>query len=273
MAIETTALFMMDLDLFLDTRLVTLGIINPSIPLSVLEDDECLAAYSSRPNDQFLNFGLKKGEFDFAYARRNVDTLKLSKLTRFCFEVNTIAREVISLQVANPNINGGIEFQINMHPYTDLDNEVRDAIIDAISCRLPATIKVTHCCYAPEELTSRFLASNNYMGLYLYNFTEWLEANYHEGIPEEEVVLNPSLTVAAPLRFENLEKLQELAEFENPQGEKCDPIQGISTLLAGHFGLHAMDTMLVSIITPKELAELELKAYAASEQSPEHNRP
>lgn len=259
------------LDMFLDTRLPTLGLLDPTLPSAILSDQSKLASYSERPNDNFENFGIAKGRFKSLFNERTADTLVISKPTRFLYDLPRISKQILAQRITNPLTAGDIYYYVNMWPYTDLTADEVDKILGAIYTQVPNIIYLEAICMSPEQMNSRYIRDAEITSLFIYDLVEWLNACFHTGIPVEHIVENPAVTIFAPISIDNFDSLKEMAEFTNPAGVKNDPINGIQVACSPFFSLEVVNSMMTSIITPAELAilkEEEFKNNVETNQSP-----
>lgn len=259
-----------DLDMLLDTRIVTLGKYLPDVAANIIKGGTNLVKYSDRLDDNFTYFGLEPGVFSSLYNARTTDDLQYARPTRFLFELRNIATQVINHQLNSPHSpDDDITFYINYYPYTDLTEAELEYITGAVLCRLPAIIKVETVCLKPSDLNSIHIRDSGITAMYIYDFNGWLKANYSTDVDPKTIVANPAVTVNAPLWIANIEKLKELADFENPRGEKHDPIQGIAMMFVEFFAFEPMSSIAVSLMTPEEFVILE----EALRQNADDNKP
>lgn len=251
-------ILLFSLDLLLDTRLPTLGLIDPVIANSIIVDKEKRKLYSERINDQFIDLGVMSGIFDHYYKKRNANILPKSRPTRFLFELANIGYQLIKRGVIEPHNVEEIEFHINFYPYVDLTEEERDTITAAIKARVQDTIKVKWVIYAPDQLTPEMIRSAKYTGVFMYDFAEWVNHHFGENVLPTSITPIPSVSVYAPMHFTDLAKLKEAMEFKNANGEQCNPILGFRAMFSPYFHFEGIDTSGLSIITEEDFIELEI---------------
>lgn len=247
-----------DLDLLLDTRIATLGSIDPAIATAIVSDPDKSELYRKRINNQFLEFGLKKGQFDMAFKKRNVDILMQSRPTRFLFELRDIGYELIKKATMEPHNVEDIVFHINFYPYHDLTDDERDTIIAAIKCRVQDSISLVGVYYPPSQLSPIVIRSEGYSGIFFQDYTTWINCHYGKDKLEQDIIPIPSVTINTPLLFNDVDQLQMAIDFRNPRGEQCNPLLGLRAMFAPYFFLDALDLSGLSIIQPNDFVEREI---------------
>ncbi len=246
------------LDLMLDTRLATLSSIDSAVAASIMSDPNKNKLYRTRINDQFTNLGLKKDQFAEAYHKRNVDTLKFSRATRFLFELSNIGQQLIKKSLMEPHNVEDIEFHINFYPYHQLSIEAREAIIGAIKSRVQDIILIKGVYIPEKKITSSYIHSSGITGLFFYDFSEWVNAQYGPHVPSTELMQMPSVSVYTTVSFNDVDGLKQAIEFKNDDGQSCDPIMGLHGMFAPYFFLESLDMDAVSIIPADELVDKEI---------------
>lgn len=243
-----------DLDLLMDTRIATLSRIDPKLAERAISTDE--KQYRERKSNQMEWLGLAPNQFLEAYAKRDIDTLKISRPSYYLFELPTIANQLIELSIKEPHRVEEIAFHINTYPYI-LDDHQQDLIVTAIRTRLPACIKVKTVYYSPAQLSPSWLKDSAYTGLFMYDGIGWMNVHYGVMVPADKIVQMPSITIHTHTYFENTQMLEEAINYENPQGEKCDPLVGLKVMLAPYFQLEFIVPIYTNIIDLKTYAQRE----------------
>lgn len=247
------------LDLLLDTRLATLVNITPNVPNDIMLNKEMFTKYTNRPNDNFIEFGLKAGHFREIYEQRDANTLVGARPTRFLFELNRIIADLIELQIREPHNCEAIELDINFYPYNDLtDEETRD-IISAICARLQLVAKVNSVYIADAALSPLVIKSEKYTGVFHYDVMDWCKHHFHESIPEQQLVPIPSVTMYSGLFFNDLVKLKEAMDYQNGNGATCNIYDGYKAMFAPYFGFEVMSPTVISLADIDFFIENDLK--------------
>lgn len=215
-----------ELDALLDTRLGTLHGINPQYAIDVFRNP----GYYTRVSDDFSAFcGVTKSEYDTAYAKRDVQTLKDSILTGACLLLNEICAKLEQQRLETPFVES-VTVEVNLWPY-QLDDESRFWIENAVASHLSVDVRVRSTFLAPHEVTLAHVKSV-YTGMLQYNFGEWLALHCREF----ERVRIPGVTVIAP----KLHKEGHVAFTSKDLGEgleHLDPYEAIELLHAPLIGL------------------------------------
>lgn len=251
-------ILLFSLDLLLDTRLPTLGLIDPVVANDIIVDKEKRKLYLERINDQFIDLGIMPGIFDHYYKKRDANILPHARPTRFLFELPNIGYQLIKRGVIEPHNVEEIEFHINFYPYMDLSEEERELITAAVKARVQDTILVKWVIYTPDQLTPEMIRSAKYTGVFMYDFTEWANLHFGQHIPPSSITPIPSVSIYAPMIFDDPEKLKEAMEFKNPNGEQCNPILGFRAMFSPYFHFEGIDTGGLSIVSEDDFIEMEI---------------
>lgn len=246
------------LDLVLDTRIPTLSLIDSAIAESIVLDKDSAKKYRNRINDQFLDFGLEKWVFIEKYKERKADILRMSRPTRFLFELPTIADQLIKKQLMEPHNVEEIEFHINFYPYYELTEEQREHIVGAIKARVQDLI-LFKAVYIPDrKLSGNTIRENGYTGLFFYDYSTWANEFYGTNVKQNNLMQMPSVSVFSGLGFNDLDKLKEAIEFKNDEGQQCEPLLGLRAMWAPYFYFESIDMNSLSLIDPDEFVEKEI---------------
>lgn len=250
---------LVSLDCLLDTRLGVLTDEDPSIPARILETPESANKYRNRLRDDFEDYGVGFDKFQELWRNRNAGHLPKSMMTPFVFELADITSQVVKQHIEATHTLQEFEVHLNFYPYKDLDDGTRQQIIEAIVARLHYPVMVRDVYLSLKTLTPQYIKNNDYSTLIMYDFREWLETQYHAGIPEEmlEVMKIPQHVFYAPSLFADVDKLKELIEFRSPNDETMDPLDGMQFMFKPFFHLEFLGPEHFSIIDPKLYLALE----------------
>lgn len=235
------------LDTLLDTRLATIAKLDGEVAKRIVNDPEWRKKYNSRPCDDFTEFGISKDAFDKAYRERDVTTLMGSLPTVFLFELRNFGSALVQLKSNEPHAAENIRYVINTYPYSDLTPAEVDKILSAIYARIQTIIQIEHVYLSPEDLSPDLIRGANYNGVFFYDFRSWLKGHFGDEIEEGQLDRIPSVTINTAPQFEDLEKLQEAAEYQNPNGEVIDPIEGMKVMFSPIFKLELIGLNVYSI--------------------------
>lgn len=208
---------LLDLDALLDTRLGTLLLLDPAAPKTAVEN-----GYYTRTIDDFeeLTTGAVTNEqFNVAYAKRDLDTLKSSIITGIphvlVSYLETIRERYLrKLEVSNVLID------INLFPYTLPGPDVQ-MIIQAFGVMIPEFVKINAVRVDPTTLPPDEF-KKSYDGWCTYDFDAWFKVHHQTLLfkrANELTVILPRLHISKPGELD----------------EKLNGFQGLDT-----HNLHAM---------------------------------
>lgn len=194
------------LDALLDTRIGT------AYKLGATEID--WEGYFNRTHSKVWEFfGLGEEEFVEAYARRNVETLEISRATEMFKHIPYIMRNKLVSAASTP-LHDRPEIVINYWPY-NLSPTAASMIKQAVFDSLPEEnrMRVSMIYQSTDKLTARYL-KDNFCDYILYDLTEWLE--YNNKTFEETPIPEVSIVYPATLNFEAIDKFTPLNEHDDP---------------------------------------------------------
>lgn len=222
------------LDSLLDTRLGTLGCIDPALAAKALDGN-----YRARFTDEFE--GVTKQQFKEAYAKRDIDTLKMSVVTNVSFLIRRIIKDSLALAVQQQKITR-INIEVNVWPYEIEKGPLADMLLACVRAHAyeNAVVRVVSC--PLEELTPEYVRST-YQLMVMYDWLEWVELHksYFEkkGMPEVAVIAPQLFADRAPTD-------EEHNAFGN--GASGDVFRITEKMFAPMFRLSLMPASLFSII-------------------------
>lgn len=200
---------LLEMDALIDTRMGTLVGLVPDISKSLHIRD-----YRTREQDDWttLTNGIVTTEqFDEAYAKRNIDTLKRSFITGVVPMLIQYLDGLEERYMRRVDITE-IKVDLNLYPYT-LPGPVSEMFKNCLSTLLPSyavvnTVRVNPLEWSPSE----FLA--NYNGWLTYDFHTWLgihhEALLHKPVNGLAVILPRLLKEPREMSDENIFKGTDL---------------------------------------------------------------
>lgn len=160
-----------DIDCLFDTRLSTLGLIDPSLILAALDE-----GYIKREQDSF-SF-LKKDRFKELYDLRDVETLRAAPVTN-CFQLlHELVINIIKTSIDSPDCTGA-KVYVNIYPYKLTNEEIGD-LLELIVTYTDKKAQVEIIDLSPDKITVDF-CDNNLVALVMYDYNTWLEANTLNG--------------------------------------------------------------------------------------------
>lgn len=241
------------LDTILDTRLGTLGKIDPKLAANALDK-----GYKHRIIDQFE--GIKDEDYKSAYASRDIETLKMSTVTNVSFLLRRIIKDSLALAVQQHHLTQ-INIDVNVWPYDVPEGPLAEMLVMCVRTHAyeNAIVRVISC--DPKHLSPSDLAVNYQMAV-MYDWLEWIEE--HKAFFEKKGV--PSLTLMVPeLCVDRVPTKEELQETHT--GEK-NIFRMTEKLFAPMIRLNMMPASLFSIID-EITKENVLKKIAVVSLTPE----
>lgn len=170
----------LDLDTILDTRLGTIAKINPELAVRVLNSKK----YHTRIIDEFD--GVNTEEFKREYAKRDLDTLRMSVLTNVVYFLRRLIKDSLISSVISHKVEK-LCFTVNVYPYDFNDPGLTEMLINCIRFHTYSTSSVTIVSIPDEELTPEF-CKDNFQIMIRYGWVHWVAMykSYFEknGCPE-----------------------------------------------------------------------------------------
>lgn len=223
------------LDCIIDTRLGTLGKINPSLATQAL-----LNGYHERITDEFP--GISREEFKAAYAKRDIDTLKMSVVSNVSFLIRRIIKDSLALAVQQKKITR-LSIELNVWPYKFEPGPMVDMLISCVRAHAYDNAVVRVVSIPPEKLTPGLIHSNYNMVL-MYDWLEWFELHKKffekKGLPGLAFIV-PQLHIDKPPTREEMEDMRREAGI-------TDVFTATETQFAPIFKLKFMPASLFSMI-------------------------
>lgn len=222
------------LDALLDTRLGTLGKIDPNLAATALRGN-----YRSRFVDEFE--GISKEDFKNAYMRRDIDTLKMSMVTNVSILIRRIIKDSLAIAVQQQKITR-INIDVNVWPYLIDTGPLADMLVACVRAHAyeNAVVRVISC--PPWLLTPDYIREK-YQLMIMYDWLEWLEI--HKPFFEKKGI--PGVTLIAPQLFvERAPTTEEHNKFGS--GADGDVFRITEKIFAPMFRLNLMPASLFSVI-------------------------
>jgi hypothetical protein len=201
-----------ELDALLDTRFGTLWQMSPELAESVL-----YLKYHERMVDNFslLNPAIDHSVYEAAYAKRDVETLKCTRVTNLIYLINQISNDLEDEAFKSPHVDS-VELTINIYPYNLNESEV-ETLKDMIGVSIGPMTGVNVIRQPLNALTPRVI-KDTYSAVILYHMREWfcnlnpdeLLANksprikiicpaiYEKEIPTKEDMTDPARGIVSP---------------------------------------------------------------------------
>lgn len=223
----------LDLDTILDTRLGTLAMLGEKHAVAALDSGR----YHKRMNDEFD--GVSREEFRDAYAKRNIDTLKLSVLTNVVFFLRRLIKDSLLSSVIHQRTEK-MCFTVNVYPYDFSDPDLVGMLIACIRFHTYSTSSVRIVSIPDEELTPEFCLQN-YQIMIRYEWVKWVDK--HRSFFEKKGV--PTLSLVVPELFYDTLPTQD--DIDRLDLKKQNPFRMTETVTAALFRLKHMPVSLFSI--------------------------
>lgn len=226
---------LIELDALLDTRIGTMALIDNEAATKMLSTD-----YTARLQDHFGHFSTTVTDEAFreAYEKRDVDTLKVSRLTRMGEYLREMTID-IEKKIINEPVYESVVVIIDTGHY-DLTPEQRFYFEEAVKQFVgPLTEvrsdRVGTIGLLPHGLESRFDV------VIIYHFHEWYE--YHLNALAKTKC--PRVTIICPALASHKKEIKP-EDFKDEQGNIVNPFEATRVMLAEFIG--------VRMIEPKEFS-------------------
>lgn len=222
--------YLIDIDMLLDTRLGTLAKMNPDYQTVVLDK-----GWRHRQGDFYEQWipNFNRAEFDKLWAERDNETLALSRPTAYISEMVSDLNFLYTNSVNHPHVEGNL-LMVNIYPYllTDVEREEVKAIMSDFAGN---GIKVEVVRIPPKDLTVDRIR-NEIDVLVRYSFDDWF-AIHHEDLIDNKM---PAKLYKAPLLL--MQPLKEIPEI--------DYFTATSAALSEHISVEWMSVAQASIFVP-----------------------
>lgn len=223
----------LDLDTILDTRLGTLAKLGEEHPIRALNSGK----YHKRLLDEFE--GISVHEFREAYAKRDIETLKLSVLTNMTFFLRRLIKDSLMSAIMQQRVEK-MCFTVNVYPYDFSDPDLVEMLIGCIRFHTYSTSNVQIVSIPDEELTPEFVAKH-YQIMIRYDWVNWVDK--HKEFFEQRGI--PGVTVVVPELF--YDAIPTPDDIDRLNLKKQNPFTMAETATAALFRLKHMPVSLFSI--------------------------
>lgn len=245
---------LIELDALLDTRLGLLESVEEGLSVEVLS-----RGWQTRKYNDISLFTNKitNEEFQKRWANRTSNILPYSRPTSYLFELNT---QVAELEKNIIHDSGRIKDAcviVNLYPYTDLSDEVKEEIINMIIYYVGNIIPVKIAEYPPEMLDLAFFKNNNILTYIVSDYKTWFLKSMAVEKGPTNMVPYPKLTVFCPAVLEDVNALKELTQAEKEQIGTKSPFDMIRIFWAPLFGIHFYPIELFSLIDLSILKDMQ----------------
>ncbi len=221
-----------ELDVLLDTRFGTLIKHSEDLARQVAQN-----GYAKRTTDNFdqLIPSLDNTVIQTLYKQRDIDTLKLSKMTNVVPIIRDIITELKGSDRYSPDLET-IELVVNTHPYT-LPDEDQVQIKDVIQYLMGDRVPVNLVSIPPIGLMPSFIESR-YSAVFMYDLNGWLTKHRNALI---DCKMSDILFFAPRLFAEREPTKQELQEAYSELDVEIDPFKALEISLAEYMSLRMLD--------------------------------
>jgi hypothetical protein len=223
----------LDLDAIIDTRLGTLAKIDPQYAVAALDSGR----YHKRMIDDFD--GVTKEEFREAYAKRDLDTLRMSVLSNVVFFLRRLVKDSLVSAVIHQRVEK-MCFTVNVWPYNFDDPGLVDMLIGCIRFHTYSTSSVRIVSIPDEELTPEY-CSKNFQIMIRYNWIDWM--NKHKAYFEKKGI--PGVVLVVPEIFYETVPTEE--DIHRLNMRKHNPFKMTEEITAPLVRLKHMPVSLFSI--------------------------
>lgn len=243
--------FYCSLDAILDTRLGTVSRMNQDAAAQLL----CKAYYERLSDDLGDITPLITNEaYRAAYAQRDLETLKVSRVTAILPLMGAQIRKVMDGVIAG-NGQGGVEIDLNIWPYK-VTPSMYDMLKTCIRSYTMRHLPVNIINVPPEGLTMDRIRSSWVM-MFLYDFVGWSGAISDKIEPMEKGGKRAAqVTMITPALFVSNEEAEKVKK--DPliiDGQEMNAFAATEITFAEYIGLTFEHVKLFSIIPPPVLEE------------------
>lgn len=226
---------LLNIDALMDTRLATLERYWPDVAQQVEGD---LDSWQKRSSDDMSVFGIDRDEFKAKYRSRDMETLKLARVTYLPETLADLKSQYEdNLQsIPTPEI---FSIDLNTWPYKDLPNEAIYLYMEYIHEIFDQKCEVNHV-YKPLNETNLAYLTGNYSCFMLHDFIEWIGTI--TSAKEEDV--RGRTDIVHPLLM-----YKELNETELAKVNTLPPAIGFAMFFAPYFNVKASAVRLFSAQT------------------------
>lgn len=237
------------LDAILDTRMGTLAKMDIEHAVRVLNT----GSYHKRVTDIFE--GVDKEAFREAYAKRDIDTLKLSVVTNLVYFLRRIIKDSLISSVINQRVEK-LCFTVNVYPYDFEDEGLLEMLVGCIRFHTYSTATVQIISVPDEELTPEF-CGNNFQIMILYDWINWV-GKHREFFKTRGI---PGTAIVTPEMFSDDVPTEE--DIERCNMRKFNPFRLNEEISKAMYRLKYMPVSLFSMhesITKENAGEIARRA-------------
>ena len=233
-----TARILISLDALLDTRIGTIARMDQNLALRVLSQ-----GYHVRKSDFFP--GVDKQLFDEMYAKRDLETLRISQCTNIVLVIKDFVTSIITSAINTPYIDD-CEIVINTYPY-DIDEQTIKLIKQALMFWVNRFATIDHVHLSDEELTPS-LIKDNYDVLYMYSYEHWLDCQTNNF--EKTQITRVDLYVPA-ISFNHDLTDKMIKDIKDETGQH--PFEHLKFAMAPFVNMKPIDVSAFSIFNPEKI--------------------
>lgn len=230
---EDTEDIYLDLDTMLDTVMGTLAKMGTEHAVAALNSGR----YHKRMIDEFDN--ITKDQFREEYAKRDIDTLKLSVLTNMVYFLRRLVKDSLISAIIHQRVEK-MCFTVNVYPYDFDDPGLVEMLIACIRFHTYSTSSVRIVSIPPEELTPEYCAKN-FQIMIKYDWISWVDK--HKTYFEKKGI--PGVTVVVPEIFYDAVPTPE--DIDRLDLKKKNPFRMTEEVVAPLFRMKHMPVSLFSM--------------------------
>ena len=226
-----------ELDAILDTRLGVLWQMDSKKAEGLLYN-----GYHQRQIDNFslLDSTIDHNEYLANYAKRNVETLKVSRLTNLVYLINRISIDLEDEGLRGPKVDG-VEVTVNIYPY-DLSAVEADVLKDSVQSHLGLMTGVNVISEPLTSLTPKVI-KDKYSAIILYNFRDWISKLNPDDLVAHKF---PTIRVIAPAIYEH--SIPTEKDLLDDNKRRIDPFAELEIETLQFFSLVMTDIRFFSIV-------------------------
>lgn len=236
---------LIDLDVLLDTRIATLVQLDPEEAVKILK-----SGYSSRTTDDLsgIDTTITTEEYKTAYAKRDIETLKTSRMTNYIFELAMTVKQLTeNLAKDNTRVKDPCVV-INYYPYKDLDTEVLSQIVYAIQQHITTAVDIKTVYLEPDKLDLKALKNLEILTYITYDFKTWFETSFSIAKGKNAIISYPKFTIVVPKIMPELTSFDQLDADSRQILQNKTPFEFMKLYWAPMFGIEYCPIELMSLL-------------------------
>lgn len=238
-------ILLIDLDALLDTRLGTIEKLNPQAAEECIEN-----GFTKRAVDDVELFTDKitNGEYKEAYSKRDVETLKRSRLTNMIFPLSDMIKQMdLNIMQEQGVISDGCVV-INHYPYK-LTKEEASTIRNSVMDYIGGGIKVHMAEFPYDQLNIQEMKRKDIRTFITYNSEQWFN-EVLVNAPKSSIIANPQMDVIIPKMVIRKDAMDQFTKRDIELMGSNDIFDTMRLVMAPMFGVEFFPIEFFSMYDP-----------------------